>query len=129
MLPADPVLPDQISATGTPASPSFRIATICDSVNRDFRIDPPVVPRESLASTVYRDGEAYVLKRTPCCDSASSTAVVAFSICALVTDFAHSAVRHGLRNAARRQSAQALDHAASAGVGAPAADGSPMRGH
>src|SRR5438093_11060419 len=29
-----------ISATGTPASPSFRTATICDSENRDFRIGP-----------------------------------------------------------------------------------------
>src|SRR5689334_8732343 len=29
------------SATGTPASPSFKIATICSSVNRDFRMLPP----------------------------------------------------------------------------------------
>src|SRR5512138_514359 len=28
-------------ATVTPASPSFRIATICDSVNRDFFMGPP----------------------------------------------------------------------------------------
>ena len=36
-----PCLPQQISATGTPASPSFRIATICVSVNRDFRMPIP----------------------------------------------------------------------------------------
>jgi hypothetical protein len=36
-------MPDlrRICATGTPASPSFRIATIRDSVNLDFLIGPP----------------------------------------------------------------------------------------
>jgi hypothetical protein len=31
----------KISATGTPAAPSFRIATICRPANRDFRIEMP----------------------------------------------------------------------------------------
>ena len=51
-----------ISAIGTPASPSFKIATICDSVNLDFFISSPVSPRESIINCV-RDGGAYAFTR------------------------------------------------------------------
>jgi hypothetical protein len=47
-------------ATATPASPSFRIATICDSVNRDFFIGLPSGPKscqKSPAIAVYREGK------------------------------------------------------------------------
>src|SRR5262245_8796222 len=48
-----------ICATGNPASPSFRIATICDSVNRDFFIGPPSFKscQKSPVIAVYRLGE------------------------------------------------------------------------
>src|SRR5689334_13451714 len=43
------------SVTGTPASPSFRISTICDSVNLDFFIGSPV-RRESTNACVRGRG-------------------------------------------------------------------------
>src|SRR5687767_2058715 len=51
-----------ISDTGTPASPSFSTATICDSVNRDFFIgnaSSSGTPKVYL-STVYPIGELTV---------------------------------------------------------------------
>jgi len=44
------------SAIGTPASPSFRIARICDSLNLDFRMYPPK-PRRAQFTAVYREGK------------------------------------------------------------------------
>src|SRR5262252_858629 len=53
----------RICATGTPASPSFRIATICDSLNFDFFIrtllDRKILPEKSTLSCLS-GGEAYV---------------------------------------------------------------------
>jgi hypothetical protein len=48
-----------ISATATPASPSFRMLRTCSSVKRDFRVPwlPLVGHRESPRSTVYAIGE------------------------------------------------------------------------
>ena len=46
------------SAIPTPASPSFKIDTICDSVNLDFFMASPVMPGESFIHCV-RGGEAY----------------------------------------------------------------------
>src|SRR3954453_9250390 len=47
-------------ATATPASPSFRIATICDSLNRDFFIGLPSSAKSCQKSpvlAVYREGK------------------------------------------------------------------------
>src|ERR1051326_4431252 len=47
-------------ATATPASPSFRIPTICDSVNRDFFIGPSLQAKSCQKSpvvAVYREGK------------------------------------------------------------------------
>src|ERR1022692_2667628 len=46
-------------ATVTPASPSFRIATICDSVNRDFfiRTSGEISCQKNPVIAVYREGE------------------------------------------------------------------------
>src|SRR5262249_1275845 len=48
-----------ICDTATPASPSFRIATICDSVNRDFFIGPssPKSCQKSPLHAVYPSRE------------------------------------------------------------------------
>src|SRR6202049_3554640 len=48
-----------ICATVTPASPSFRIATICDSVNRDFfiRTSGEISCQKNTAVAVYQKGE------------------------------------------------------------------------
>src|SRR5436190_18928652 len=45
------------SATGTPASPSFKIATICSSVNRDFRMLPPGTARGVYHAVVSEQGK------------------------------------------------------------------------
>src|SRR6185436_11635695 len=47
-------------ATARPASPSLRIATICDSVNRDFFIGLPSSTKSCQKSpvlAVYREGK------------------------------------------------------------------------
>src|SRR5258706_4319507 len=44
-----PTYRDEFAPVATPASPSFKIATICDSVNLDFLMTSPV-PGES---TIY----------------------------------------------------------------------------
>ena len=46
-----------VIAAGTPASPSFKIATICDSVNLDFLIPSPVRCRRVQLYTVHRKGK------------------------------------------------------------------------
>src|SRR6266851_8318562 len=48
----------RISATGTPASPCFRMLTIWLSVKRDFRMGISFAP-ERLPSNCLPDGEAY----------------------------------------------------------------------
>src|SRR5687768_6258508 len=48
-----------ISEIGTPDSPSFRMLTICDSLNLDFLMAPPVGHGKS-SSNCLRRGEAYV---------------------------------------------------------------------
>src|SRR5262249_44874016 len=52
----------RISATGTPASPCFRISTIWLSVNRDFRMGISLAP-ESLPSNCLPGGEAYATSK------------------------------------------------------------------
>src|SRR5580704_1373456 len=49
---------DEFAPVATPASPSFKIATICDSVNLDFLMTSPV-PRESTVCLESEPGGAY----------------------------------------------------------------------
>lgn len=44
------------SAIPTPASPSFKIDTICDSVNLDFFMSSPVMQGESIIHCVRGGG-------------------------------------------------------------------------
>lgn len=55
-------------ATATPAFPSFGIATICDSVNRDYFIGLPSAVKscqKSPVRAVYRSGKLSARLRRP----------------------------------------------------------------